>query len=312
MAPESTLEFIGLASLVVFGGKLACSILSFFYRRIIATPFDLRKSGGEWALVTGATDGIGKAYAFALAKKGLNIILVSRTPFKLQNVAADIESKYKGIKTKIVDIDFANSTSAEYLPRVEEAIRGLKVGVLVNNVGMSYDHPEPFLNITPQRVDDLIRVNIVTVNELTRLILPQMVERKKGAIINISSMSGAMCTPLLTVYAGTKAYVDRFTEGLVMEYGNKGIVIQCILPGPVVSNMSKIRRPDVVTPLPEAFVASCLARLGIESRTTGYWSHDMMLWAVNSFLPEFISKKMTYGQLSAIRAKALKKLAKNN
>lgn len=66
---------------------------------------------------------------------------------------------------------------------------------------------------------------------MTRLILPQMVHRKKGALINISSTGGTMCVPLLSVYSGTKAYVDKFTEGLEYEYRSKGVTIQCILPG---------------------------------------------------------------------------------
>ncbi len=125
-------------------------------------------------------------------------------------MAAEIESKFK-VRTKIVDVDFANHSSKDYVPRIEAAIKDLTVGVLVNNVGMSYDHPEPFLATTTEevglillekldwytrrlitiflvilQVTQLINCNIVSVNEMTRLILPQMVERKKGVVINIS------------------------------------------------------------------------------------------------------------------------------
>jgi 17beta-estradiol 17-dehydrogenase / very-long-chain 3-oxoacyl-CoA reductase len=305
------MEYVGFSALVYLGLRISAASLSYFYRRFLARPFNVKNSGGDWAIVTGATDGIGKAYAFALAKRGLNIILVSRTPFKLQNVAADIESKYLGIRTKIIDVDFSSSHET-YIPRIEEAIRGLNIGVLVNNVGMSYDHPEPFLNTSSEMVNKLILCNIVSVNEMTRLILPQMVERKKGAIINLASLGGAMCTPLLSVYSATKAYVDRFTEGLEYEYGRKGITVQCIMPGYVVSNMSKIRRANMMAPMPDKFVASALSRLGIESRTTGYWFHDLMLWGIGSLMPGCLSKYLTYNELLAIRAKALKKLGKDN
>jgi len=303
------MEYVGLAALIFVAGRFSIGLVSFIYRRLLARPLNV-KSCGDWALVTGATD-IGKAYAFALAKRGLNIILVSRTPFKLQNVAADIESKYKGIKTKIIDVDFS-SDPATYIPRVEEALRGLDVGVLVNNVGMSYDHPEPFLNVTPEMVNKLIRCNIIGMDEMTRLILPQMVERKKGAVINLSSLSAAMCTPLLSIYSGTKAYVDKFTEGLAYEYGRKGITVQCILPGYVVSNMSKLRRANLMAPMPDTFVASALSRLGIDTRTTGYWAHDLLLWSVDTLMPKFLATYLTYNQLNEIRAKALKKAAKSN
>jgi len=83
-----------------------------------------------------------------------NIVLISRTPFKLQNVSADIESKFK-VRTKILDVDFANHSSKDYVPRIEGIIKDISVGVLVNNVGMSYDHPEAFLGTTT----DLVRLN---------------------------------------------------------------------------------------------------------------------------------------------------------
>ena len=76
--PGSELEYIGLAALIYFGARFSISFASFVYRRFLARPINVKSCGGDWALITGATDGIGKAYAFALAKRGLNIILVSK------------------------------------------------------------------------------------------------------------------------------------------------------------------------------------------------------------------------------------------
>ena len=81
-----------------------------------------------------------------------------------------------------------------------------------------------------------------------------MVERKKGAIINISSFSAAIPTPLLSVYSASKSYVDLFSQGLAKEYLSKGITVQCVLPGHVVSKLSKIRRPSLNVPSPSVFV----------------------------------------------------------
>lgn len=260
-------------------------------------------------MVTGSTDGIGKAYAFALAKKGLNIVLVSRSPYKLQNVAAEIEEKCSNVKTKIIEVDFAKEDSTTYIPKIEDSIKDLDIGILVNNVGMSYEHPQEFLELNSTNVDDLINVNIMSLNAMTRAVLPQMVERKKGALINISSFSAAIPTPLLSVYSASKSYVDLFSQGLAKEYSSKGITVQCILPGHVVSNMSKIRRSSLNVPSPDIFVRSALSRLGIDSRTCGYWAHDIMNF-VTEVVPRSLLVDVVYGQMKTIKAKALKKKQK--
>ncbi len=97
---QTFVEYVGYLAIVLCSAKLSLGVASWLYRRFLASPLDVTKCGAKWALVTGSTDGIGKAYAFAFAKKGLNVVLVSRSPYKLQNVAADIESKYSSVKTK--------------------------------------------------------------------------------------------------------------------------------------------------------------------------------------------------------------------
>ena len=111
-------------------------------------------------------------------------------------------------------MDFAKEDPTTYIPRIEDSIKDLDIGVLVNNVGMSYEHPMEFLELDSTYVDNLINVNITSLNVMTRIVLPQMTDRKSGAIVNISSLSGTMCTPLLSVYAASKSYVDLFSQSL--------------------------------------------------------------------------------------------------
>ena len=127
-----TMENVGLATAAYLGVVFGFRFLQ-VVRNLFGSPSDVAKLG-SWALVTGATDGIGKAYAFALAAKGLNVVLVSRSPDKLRNVAGKIENNHK-VETKIVPVDFKTS-DAEYIPKVREVIQGIDIGVLVNNVGM--------------------------------------------------------------------------------------------------------------------------------------------------------------------------------
>ena len=124
-------EYVGYLSLLAILAKVGLFFTSWIYRRFLSSSLDVTKCGGNWALVTGSTDGIGKAYAFALAKRGLNIVLVSRTPFKLQNVAAEIEQKYSSIKTRIIEVNFAKEDPSTYIPRIEDSIKDLDIGVLV-------------------------------------------------------------------------------------------------------------------------------------------------------------------------------------
>nr|XP_053650231.1 very-long-chain 3-oxoacyl-CoA reductase-B-like [Cherax quadricarinatus] len=198
-------EFIGKVAVALFIARIGWSLLKGVFGSFLAAAIRLNidvKKTGEWAVVTGATDGIGRAYAFELARLGLKVVLVSRNPFKLQNVAAEINSKY-GVDTKIIDVDF---TKEDIYERLESEVGKLDVGVLVNNVGMSYDFPEYFTDISDcqEMCDRLINCNIKSLTHMTRIVLPGMVERKRGVIMNLSSLSSIIPAPLLAVYGATK------------------------------------------------------------------------------------------------------------
>ena len=284
----------GVVSVSYFALRLALSVFNGIKVFLLARSLGLSKNlknCGQWAVVTGATDGIGKGYTHQLAKKGMDIVLISRTKSKLEDCAKEIEQLFK-VKTKIIVADFSNGLPI--YDAIRDQLAGLDIGVLVNNVGLSYDFPMYFLEIPDRekKCMDLINVNITSVTMMTSIVLPMMVAKHKGVVINIASASGTNPSPLLTVYSSCKAFVNYFSICLEREYRDRGIVVQGVNPYFVATNMSKIRKGNLWIPNPQVFTDSALATVGLERVTNGYWTHNITEWIMD-LLPA--SLKLTLG-----------------
>ncbi|CAF1447421.1 unnamed protein product [Adineta steineri] len=172
---------------------------------------------------------------------------------------------------------------------------------------MSYEYPETFDKVENNEkfLTDMIRCNVDSVANLTQMVLPDMIKKHKGLIINVSSVSGRRPTPLLSLYSGTKGFIDLFSRSLAAECVTRGVYVQSLCPGYVVSKLSGIRKASLIAPTPEQFVLSSLNRVTVPF-TTGYWTHEIQEFII-ALLPEFISNKLIMHVLGGIRAKALKK-----
>jgi len=297
--------FVGcftLALLVYKIMKFGLHLLRFF----MIPPADLKKYG-EWAIVTGCTDGIGQEYARQLAKQGLNMVLISRTLSKLQATAQEIESEYK-VKTKVIAVDF---THTDIYDKIGKEIEGLEIGVLVNNVGMNIPFPQ-YIGEIEKREEVLLNIincNVTSVTMMTSLVINNMAERGSGLVINIASISAAAPMPLLSAYAATKSYVNQYSMSVHREYADKGVDIQVILPGYVVSKLSGIKRPSFWAPSPKTFVRSALTTVGHVPRSAGFWFHEIQLLGLDTltYLSPTFTSKYNMSLLLPIRGKALKK-----
>uniref|UniRef100_A0A672JQV0 Very-long-chain 3-oxoacyl-CoA reductase-like n=1 Tax=Salarias fasciatus TaxID=181472 RepID=A0A672JQV0_SALFA len=265
---------------------------------------DLR-TYGKWAVVTGATSGIGKAYAEELARRGLDVVLVSRSDLKLQRVAKEIENKF-GRKTRIIQADFAEGDSI--YPAIADALRDLEIGILVNNVGMMYnEHFAYFLDCGPdaaKRITQVLNCNMMSVTQMTRLVLPDMVARKTGLIINLSSITGVRPQPLLSLYSATKAFVIFFSRCLQAEYKSKGVTIQCVAPSLVSTNMTHNIKVNCCVKSASAFAREALNTVGQSSYTNGCLSHALQNVALALFLPDWL-RLSTYFVKKQINSKFL-------
>ena len=185
-----------------------------------------------FALITGASKGIGKAIAETLAARGYDLLLVARSKDLLEQVSVQIQSVSKR-NCKWLALDLAEEKSAETI--FEWCTENhFEVSVLVNNAG--YGLSGPFEKYSLKEHADMLQVNIITLTKLTRLFLPGLLKLQSGYILNIGSTSAYQAVPFLSAYSASKAYVLSFSRGLNQELKKTGVSVTCICPGPTDTN----------------------------------------------------------------------------
>ena len=182
---------------------------------------------GRTALITGASSGLGVEFANQLAARGAKLILVARRKDRLKQVADAIALKHK-VEVTVIVADLSEVGAAEKLFKSLER-KKLSVDVLINNAG--FGTFGQFKNEDIDKISEEIRLNVLTLVELSRLALPRMLKKKRGVILNVASTAAYQSIPYMAVYAATKAFVLSFTEALWGELDGTGVTAMALSPG---------------------------------------------------------------------------------
>ena len=219
---------------------------------------------GKWALVTGASAGIGVALAEELAAGGTHLVLTARRLDRLQEIADGLRKKH-GIQTHVVAADLAKrEVPQEIFAFTKE--KGLRVDLLINNAGFGQYGEVP--QVETQRLLDMVEVNCTAVVHLTRLFLPEMVARRSGDILILASTAAFQAVPYISTYAATKAFDLFFAEGLAEEMKPHGIRVCALCPGSTESEFHTVAGQEAFTAKNQE-PADKVARTGLQALAAG-------------------------------------------
>lgn len=230
---------------------------------------------GPWALVSGASSGIGKEFAEQLARQGINVVIAARRKDRLTSIASKL-SKEHGVEVKAVEVDLLAPGFWDILERETD---GLEIGLLVNNAGMMRSG-ESF-DISLEDEMKLIDLNIKAPLALTRLFGEKMIERGKGGIINVSSTLDYMGVPYFSTYSASIAFELSRSEGLWYELKSKGVDVLALSPGgtktEMAANMNEDKLPFAMMSTSDV-VNVALKNLGRKSHAIPGNTNLLMVW----------------------------------
>ena len=243
---------------------------------------------GKTALVTGASSGIGAAFARLLAGRGANLIIVARRQAELDELAADLRKRH-GVEVEVIALDLGRAgAAAELFARTEGA--GKVVDVLVNNAG--FGEHQRFVDQQWERVAQQLQLNIVTLTELTHRFARAMAERGRGHLLNVASIGAYTPSPYYATYSAGKAYVRDFTEAVAFELAPRGVRVCSVCPGLTITEFHQVSGQTLPGWMKRWGAMSAERCAGIALRAlfgwrrnvvTGY-SNKLMMWTLR-FMP---------------------------
>ena len=251
-------------------------IIIILYKKFIRKPLNLTERYGEgsYALITGATDGIGKEFCIQLAKLKFNLILVSRNIEKLKKVSDELKNKFINLQTILIEFDFSKKFSIKDYENYfvnNNDIKNLDISILINNIGIS--QRELFTNYSLEFIMDSININIVSQSLLTKIFINKLLNRnKKSAIISMSSYSATLPLILSSIYCASKIYDDYLIRAIAEENKGKNIDFLSVRPQYVNTPSRAEHKKEFKAISTEECVTGIFQDLGYETVTNGYWS----------------------------------------
>lgn len=221
---------------------------------------------GKWALVTGASAGIGKALAQELAAAGANLVLTARRSDRLQELTRALTSAHK-IRTEIFAADLTQPAAPKQIFDFTSR-QGLNIDVLINNAG--FGAYGPFASVEQRRLLDMVQVNCTAVIHLTHLFLPAMIQRRSGYILIVASTASFQAVPYISTYAATKGFDLLFAEGLAEEVKPYGVRVCALCPGSTESEFRDVANESRAPAANRAQeTAEKVARVGLGALAAG-------------------------------------------
>jgi uncharacterized protein len=249
-------------------------------------------------LITGASGGIGEAFARRLAEEGHNLVLVARSEDKLRALCDELRTRF-GVTAHFVALDLIDFEADRRLYQETER-HGLEVDWLINNAG--FGSMGDFARLDLERELEMIGLNVMTLVALTHRYLQKMRERRRGTIINVSSAAGFQPIPYMATYAATKAFVTSFSEAIAAENREYGIQVLALCPGSTDTDFFKASNIDRAfkakgQQTPEQVVETALGALnGKRSKVVSGWTNYLVASATN-VLPNALITKVISGAL---------------
>jgi short-subunit dehydrogenase len=221
---------------------------------------------GKWALVTGASAGIGAALAEELARGGTNLVLTARRRERLEELAQKLAAAHK-IQTTIFVADLTQPDAPEKLFQFTKD-QGIEIELLINNAGFGVYGELPA--VEARRLTDMVQVNCAAVVHLTRLYLPEMVARKHGDVLIVASTASFQSVPYISTYAATKAFDLLFAEGLAEEMKPHGVRVSALCPGSTESEFAEVAgQTHIAATRANRETADKVARTGLRALAAG-------------------------------------------